>query len=104
MGNHQAGRAMVQTALALSDQRYKTGQTAIEILDIACEPWRNCDAEFDEEYFPDRPFGKLLQEAFADGKEYSEGYVFDTTVDDEGFWDWWSDNVLDRFRQRYNFW
>ena len=47
MGNHHAGRAMVQTAIALVDQREKTGQTALEILDIACKPYEGCDAEFD---------------------------------------------------------
>ena len=32
MGNHEAGRAMMQTALALDDQSEKTGQTPLEIL------------------------------------------------------------------------
>ena len=49
MGNHDAGRAMVQTTLALDGQSEKTGQTALEILDIACSPYRGCDAEFDDE-------------------------------------------------------
>ena len=49
MGNHDAGRAMVRTALALDDQSEKTGQTALEILDIACSPYRRCDAEFDDD-------------------------------------------------------
>ena len=64
MGNSQAGRAMVQTALALRDIAGQTGQTPLEILDIACEAYRGCDAEFDEDTFPDHPFGQLLGQAF----------------------------------------
>ena len=67
MGNHDAGRAMVQTATALWDQREKTGQTALEILDIACEPYRGCDAEFDDEARPGEVFGNILTEAFRPG-------------------------------------
>ena len=102
MGNHQAGAAMVQTAMALYDQRDKTGQSAMEILDIACEPWKNRDAEFDEEDLPHKSFGKLLIEAFAEGKEFRPGYVYDPEGDDADFFDWWSDNVLSRFSQRYD--
>ena len=95
MGNHDAGRAMVQTALALDDQSEKTGQTALEILDIACSPYRRYDAEFDDERGPDRQFGQLLGRAFLEGLEY------DSEADEDG--EWWYENVVERFSQRYEF-
>ena len=70
MGNHDAGRSMVATANALASVRELTGQTAQQILDIACIPWTNCDAEFDDETEPDQPFGQILKEAFAPDWEY----------------------------------
>ncbi len=95
MGNHDAGRAMVQTALALDDQSEKTGQTALEILDIACSPYRRYDAEFDDERDPGRQFGQLLGRAFLEGLEY------DSEADDDG--EWWYENVIRKFSQRYEF-
>lgn len=47
MGNHQAGKAMGLTAVALLANR--TNQTALELLDIICTPYRGCDAEFESE-------------------------------------------------------
>ena len=96
MGNHDAGRAMVQTTLALDGQSEKTGQTALEILDIACSPYRGCDAEFDDEPDPNRQFGQLLGRAFLEGLEY------DSETDEDGAW--WYENVIERFSQRYAFW
>ena len=93
---------MVQVATALMAQRELTGQTALEILDIACLPWRNTDAEFDEENMPDRPFGQLIMEAFADGQEFRSDYVY--TLDNEDgddFYDWWSEHPGRKFRERY---
>ena len=102
MGNHTAGRAMAQTAVALAGQRERTGQTALDMLDIACAPWGNCDAEFDEEDMPDRPFGQLLVEAFADGREYRPGYVYTGENEDADDYWWWSENVSARFSERFN--
>ena len=95
MGNHDAGRAMVQTALALDGQSEKTGQTALESLDIACSPYRGYDAEFDDERGPDRQFGQLLGRAFLRGLEY------DSEADEDGAW--WYENVIERFSRRYAF-
>ena len=95
MGNHDAGRAMVQTALALDDQSERTGQTPLEILDIACAPYRGYDAEFDDERGPDHQFGRLLGRAFLEGLDY------DSETDEDG--EWWYENVVERFSQRYEF-
>jgi len=81
MGNHDAGRAMVATACALADQQEKTGQTALEILDIACADFRGCDAEFDDATW-EGPFHELLQEAFGpyDKSTDEDGEVFYTKL------------------------
>ena len=71
MGNHQAGRAMVQTAVALVEN---TQMEPLAILDIACNPWRGCDAEFDDAAWPGTPFGDLLVRAFPEAKDdFDEG-------------------------------
>ena len=95
MGNHEAGRAMVQTALALDDQSEKTGQTPLEILDIACTAYRRYDAEFDDDPWPDHQFGQLLGRAFLEGREYNP------SSDEDG--EWWYENVVQNFMQRYGF-
>ena len=52
MGNHAAGRAMGRMAeMAL---KMRTNQTALELLDEICEPYRGADAEFEAED-PDNP-------------------------------------------------
>ena len=102
MGNHTAGAAVVATATALIDVREKTGQTAIEILDIACEPYRKrtdqrfgCDIEFDDACYPGHPFGDLLGEAFdPDG-------AYDPNADADG--EGWYRTVIEPFRERYGF-
>ena len=91
MGNHDAGRAMVKCAEALFDQMEKTGQTALEILDIACKGYEGCDAEFDDSADPDQKFGKLITMAFA--PEYDKS----TDLNGEG----WFFNAYDPFSQRY---
>lgn len=93
MGNHDAGRAMAQTATALADQREKTGQSPLEILDIACEPYRGCDAEFDDARWYDEPFGRLLLEAFQPGVDY------DPSTDEDG--EWWYENIERKHSKRY---
>ena len=95
MGNHQAGWAMAQTALALNDQSGKTGMTPLEILDIVCNPYQGCDAEFDDDVQHDQPFGQLLARAFLNGREYKR------EKDPDG--EWWQANVLERFREKYGF-
>ena len=92
MGNHAAGHAMVSVALNLDAEN--TGMTPLKILDIACEPYRGCDANFDgsaREY--DQPFGQLLKRAFLPDAEY------DPDEDEDG--DWWWDHVIEPFRKRY---
>lgn len=97
MGNHDAGRSMVQTACALDDQRARTGQSALEILDIACGPYRDTDAEFDDERQPETQFGKLLIEAFAPQGTY------DSSLDND-YQDQWWDEVVVPFKERYQLW
>jgi len=78
MGNHEAGRAMGRGAeMAL---QMRTNQTALELLDMICEPYRGADAEFEAvdpdnprqihplfTYYtdPSGPLGILMREAFA---------------------------------------
>ena len=88
MGNHEAGRAMVATAVALSQH---SDLEPLEILDIACEPWRGCDAEFDDAAWPGTPFGDLLGRAFP-GPDMSD--------DSDG--DLWYAHVYRPFRDRYH--
>ena len=91
MGNHDAGRTMVRCAEALFDQMDKTGQTPLEILDIACKGFDGCDAEFDDATHPNEKFGKLITMAF--GKDY------DPSEDPDG--EVWDDTVYEPFSDRY---
>ena len=98
MGNHAAGRQMVAVAVALWEVHDKTGMTALQILDKACEPLMKTDADFDDAVDPTEPFGQILIAAFApdyQGDPYAEG--------DEN-WDRWENQVYEPFRKRYNFW
>ena len=83
MGNHQAGWAMVETAVALAENA--PHMEPLAILDIACESYRGCDAEFDCEGYPGMPFGNLLVRAFPEAQE----------ADEEGDGAYWA------FRKRY---
>ena len=87
MGNHQAGRAMVQTAVALVEN---SELDPMAILDIACEQWRGCDAEFDDNAYPGTPFGDLIVRAFPDAQPQYED-------EDEGDSSYWE------FSARYGF-
>ena len=87
---------MVEVATALVEKN--TNLTPIEILDIACESWRGCDAEFDDERSPDRPFGELLRKAFDPGTLYPL-----TEHDEDEEWELWYENVERPFKERYNF-
>ena len=53
MGNHVAGSAMGKQAQLLMSNR-PSGMTALQLLDMICEPHRGCDAEFEAED-PSRP-------------------------------------------------
>ena len=97
MGNHDAGRAMVQTATALAGQREKTGQTALEILDIACQSYKGCDAEFDDATRHGEPFCDLITEAFMPEGGAPEGMDFHNEVGDE----WWYEHIYRPFTDRY---
>ena len=94
MGNHTVGAAMVKTAVALWENPLHP--PPLEILDIACEPYLNTDAEFDDEPYHDRPFGQLLYLAFGLGDAYEP----DKDTDGE----WWFENIYMPFRKRYNLW
>ena len=95
MGNHEAGRTMVATATALWNVREQTNQSPQDILDIVCSPWSNCDAEFDDEINPDRPFGQIIKAAFAPNLDY------DPDQDEDG--ELWYDKVWTPFRTTYQF-
>ena len=111
MGNHQAGRAMGLTAKALLSTR--TNQTSIELLDIVCEPYRGCDAEFEGQQGdkfvrytdPDGPIGELIVEAFGGGLDWIGKLKANTDLD-VFFDEWWvgmDDGPYGKFRKRYDF-
>ncbi len=85
MGNHEVGRAMgLQAEMALN---MRTNQTALELLDVICEPYRGADAEFDGITEPNQPLGLLMAEAFSP----------------EADADRWYEEVYSKFRSRYEF-
>lgn len=108
MGNHQAGRAMGKTAEALAF----TNLTALAALDMICNPYRGCDAEFEAEdpnrpghihpeyadyTDPNGPIGKLIIEAFGEtGKDYYGEWG-------EAEQDAWFDGPYTKFKDRYEF-
>ena len=101
MGNHQAGHSMVLIATALAEQREKTGQTAMEILDKACEEYRGADAEFDDDLQPDTVLGKLIAEASGLENEYKKRL---DEGDEEEAEDYWDEYIYDDFfKKRYDF-
>lgn len=103
MGNHDAGRAMVHCATALAEAG--VDKTPLQILDIACEPYRGCDAEFDDEKRADTPFGDLLTKAF--GQDLPPGTIetiLDPAADQETFEaadELWYETVARAFSKRY---
>lgn len=84
---------MAEVAVKMAE---KTDLPALEILDIACEPYRGCDADFDGSYYHDEPFGQLLQRAFQPKADY------DPTADEDG--DWWWEHVVEPFKKRFGLW
>lgn len=124
MGNHEVGRAMGRMAeMAL---KMRTTQTALELLDAICEPYRGADAEF-EAVDPDNPrqthpdygsytdpkgpLGKLIQEAFDPKTDWigllneAEKEANKTDVGDvvDDFYESWGDGPGRQFDERYEF-
>ena len=120
MGNHDAGRAMGRMAdIAL---KMRTNQTALELLDQICEPYRGCDAEFEAvdpnnphrthplycRYTdPNGPLGILIQEAFDPATDWMG--IFNEAIDShddermEKFWESWGYGPEKQFDIRYEF-
>lgn len=120
MGNHAVGKAMGRMAeMAL---KMRTSQTALDILDEVCEPYRGADAEFEAgdpnnpgqthpEYShytePNAPLGILIAEAFSPNTDWKT--LFSEAVkagdDDkiEAISDKWHDEVERKFSSRYEF-
>lgn len=122
MGDHVAGRQIVDRAIALS--LAKPEMPALEILDQAAKGNEGSDAEFesidpvnhncvhplydDDRYLPS-PFGELLRRAFApdlDAREMlfatqrdSEDPAVDARI--EAACDLWWERVIEPFRARY---
>jgi hypothetical protein len=132
MGNHTAGLAMGLMAKQMLDHRSQE-QTALSILDSVCEPYRNCDAEFEsqdpnqlshvhpefDDYtypHPKAALGMLMVEAFApnginDLPKY-QGFSMSMLLESDqpydetkgdAAWEKWSEEILNPFRERYGF-
>lgn len=120
MGNHEVGRAMGRMAeMAL---KMRTNQTALELLDEICEPYRGADAEFEAvdpnnprlthpEYClytdPKGPLGILIGEAFDLTVAWRslQRTVEETGDDDkiEDFYKSWVNGPEKQFSARYEF-
>lgn len=120
MGNHDVGRGMGRMAdMAL---KMRTNQTALELLDEICEPYRGADAEFEAEdpknprhlrpeycryTDPKGPLGKLIQEAFDPTTDWvSLQLKAEQTGNDdkiESFYESWGDGPEKQFDARYEF-
>jgi hypothetical protein len=125
MGNHTAGRSMglaAEKALAIRAQ----GQAALALLDMICEPYRGCDAEFEAEdpnqrgrlhpdytYYtdPKGPLGRLMSEAFAPERDWigdwakwkaSSDYGNEGTGNVRDAW-YDKDGPSQKFARRYEF-
>lgn len=120
MGNHSAGRAMGRMAdMAI---KMRTKQSALELLDEICEPYRGCDAEFEAEdpnnlrhqhpdycryTDPKGPLGMLIREAFDPNVDWiALQSETEATGDDdkiEAFQESWSNGPESQFDARYEF-
>jgi len=120
MGNHEVGRAMGRMAdMAL---KMRTVQTALEILDTICEPYRGADAEFEAEdpnnlrhqhpeycryTDPKGPLGILIREAFEPKVDWIalQRKIEETGNDDliDEFYESWGDGPGKQFDTRYEF-
>jgi hypothetical protein len=99
--------------------KMRTTQTALDLLDEICGPYRNTDAEFESEdpnnlghthpdyvFYtdPDGPLGKLINEAFDPGRDWSGEMARAEGDEFEKLCEAWSDGPEEQFRKRYNFW
>ena len=120
MGNHAVGKAMGRMAeMAL---KMRTNQTALELLDEICEPYRGADAEFEAEdpnnpghthpeyhryTAPKGPLGILIQEAFDPTVDWIalQCSAEETGDDDkvEEFDESWGNGPEKQFDSRYEF-
>ena len=102
MANNLAGDAIAQTAIALAKK--KTELTALEILDIVCEPYRGVDADFDGGMH-DPDFLKIVYDAFFESAPPTPMHSnFSSKVYGEGIYqEWWYDNIYRPFMARYHF-
>lgn len=115
MGNHQAGHAMGLMAQMLYERR-RPGESALQLLDVICEPYRGCDAEFEStnpqnpsqvgdpaDYrYPPWGLGQLMIEAFApNGAADVERYRGLDLEDD--VYDTFYEQVIRPFAERYEF-
>ncbi len=119
------GRAAEQMLLVR-----QPGQTALQLLDAICEPYRGCDAEFEAEdpkkpgrihphytFYTDPvgPLGLLIAEAFAADRNWADEWRAWRKSDDFGnegtgnVRDCWEDGCyapgcpMQKFSQRYDF-
>ncbi len=123
MGNHTVGQAIERAAIDAKKSR-RPGESALDILDRICNPYRNCDAEFEStdqnnpdcvhpdcddsrHPHPSMALGMLLLEAFApNGVADAERYrpMLDGTGEaEEMACDAWWAEVREPFSARYNF-
>ncbi len=123
MGNHSVGKAVGRMAdEALRGRR--DGESAIEILDRICTPYRNSDAEWDAADPADptkthpefvaytdpharAALGMLMLEAFApngvaDRERYAPMLDSDDPDEEVACEAWWAE-VYEPFKQRYGF-
>jgi hypothetical protein len=120
MGNHEVGRAMGRMAeMAL---KMRANQTALELLDEICEPYRGSDAEFESEdpknpgnihpeycryTDPKGPLGVLIREAFDPTVDWialqreAEKSGDDDNI--EEFYESWGTGPEGKFDARYEF-
>ena len=120
MGNHEVGRAMGRTAMMVLHLR--SNQTALELLDMTCEPYRGSDAEFEAvdpnnpgrthpEYGrytdPKGPLGILIREAFDPTVDWIDlQRIAEETGDNdkiEEFYESWGTGPEKQFDARYEF-
>jgi hypothetical protein len=103
--------------LMLIDRR-KDGESALDILDLACNPWRGADAEFEStdpdnpsQVHPDyddyrvlpSPMALLLVEAFAPNGLAELPRYESEKPDDDAYGDAYWDEVIEPFEKRYRF-
>ena len=100
---------MGRTATTLLGRR-RDDETALDLLDAICEPYRGCDAEFEAEdpdyndyTDPLGPMGKLIREAFA--PDFPERCTAEPRDHDgqDAYWVAWYDGPYQKFRDRYGF-